>query len=61
MMPVTRTITPTDEPEELQLKKTVFLGYADVAAGGLYATFVSFEDRTPDKREYLMKIRDNFC
>lgn len=37
MMPVTRTITPTDEPEELQLKKTVFLGYADVAAGGLRA------------------------
>ena len=38
-MPVTRAVTPTEEREGLQLKKTVFLGFCDVAAGGLYVAF----------------------
>lgn len=38
-MPVTQKLTPLDEPEGIQLKKTVFLGYSDVAAGGLYVPF----------------------
>ena len=38
-MPVTQLVTPTEEHEGLQLKKTVFLGYCDVAAGGLYVVF----------------------